>query len=122
MYMLEKLSESSGSVVGYKAVGKVTPEDYQKLGPEVQALVDQYDYVYLLLDLQEFAGEEVKAWLPDLKFGHRFHDKIAKMAIVGDKRWEKWLTALADPFYAKEANFFHPEEMDEAWAWLRGDD
>ena len=120
--MLEKLSESSGSVVGYKVVGKVTPEDYQKLDPEVQALVEKYEEVCLLLDLQEFAGEEVKAWLPDLKFGHRFHDKIAKMAVVGDKRWEKWLTAVADPFYAKDAKYFHPEEADKAWAWLLGDD
>ena len=117
--MIEKLSESSGSVVGYKVVGKVTVEDYQRLDPQVQTLVGQYDNVRLLIDMQEFAGEEVKAWLPDLKFGHRFHDKISKMAIVGDKRWEKWLTALADPFYAKEAKFFHPEDSGKAWAWLR---
>ena len=119
--MLEKLSKSSGSVVGYKVVGKVTPEDYQKLNPEVQAVVDQFDKVCLLLNLQEFAGEEAKAWLPDLKFGHRFHDKIVKMAIVGDKRWEKWLARLADPFYAKEAKFFLPEDTDKAWAWMRED-
>jgi len=117
--MLEKLRESSGSVVGYKVVGKVTVEDYQKLEPEVKAVVEQNEDVCLLLDLQEFAGEEVKAWLPDLKFGHHFHDKISKMAIIGDKAWEKWLTALADPFYAKDAKFFHPEETDKAWTWLR---
>lgn len=117
--MLEKMSESSGPVVGYKVVGKMRVEDYRQLNTEVQALVDQYDDdICLLIDLQEFAGEEVKAWLPDLKFGHRFHDKIDKMAIVGDKRWQKWLAALADPFYADETEFFHPEEMDKAWAWL----
>jgi hypothetical protein len=120
--MIEKLSESSDSIVGYKVEGKVTVEDYQKLDPEVQALVDKYDEVYLLLDMQEFGGEEVKAWLPDFNFGHRFHDKISKMAIVGDKRWEEWLTSLAKPFYAKDAKFFHPEEADKAWSWLRGDD
>jgi hypothetical protein len=119
--MLEKLRESSGSVIGYRVVGKVTAEDYQKLEPEVKAVVEQNENVCLLLDLQEFAGEEIKAWLPDLKFGHHFHDKISKMAIVGDKRWEKWLAALADPFYAKDAKFFHPEETDKAWTWLRED-
>lgn len=121
--MLEKLSESSGPVVGYRVVGKVTVEDYQKLNPEVQALVDQYDNnVCVLLDLEQFGGEEVKAWLPDLKFGHHFHDKINKMAVVGDKRWEKWMTALVDPFYAKDAKFFHTEDIDKAWTWLREDD
>jgi len=63
--MLEKIRESSGSVVGYRVVGKVTVEDYQKLEPEIKNMVDQYDGVCLLLDLQEFSGEEVKAWLPD---------------------------------------------------------
>ena len=119
--MLEKMSESSGPVVGYKVQGKVTAEDYQQLNQEVQALVDQHDDVCLLLDLQEFAGEEANAWLPDMKFGHRFHDKIKKMAIVGDKRWEKWLTALAHPFYAKDAKLFHSGEIDKAWSWLRSD-
>ena len=120
--MLEKLSEGSGPVVGYKVVGKVTPQDYQQLEPEIQSLVDESDGgVCLLLDLQEFTGEEVKAWLPDLKFGHSFHDNIDKMAIVGDKRWQEWLTALVDPFYAKEAKFFRPEETDKAWAWLRAE-
>lgn len=121
--MLEKMSESSGPVVGYKMVGKVTAEDYQQLETEIQALVDQYDDdVCLLINLEEFAGEQVKAWLPDLRFGHRFHDKIDKMAIVGDKRWYKWLTALADPFYADDAEYFPLEEIDQAWAWLREDD
>lgn len=120
--MIKRLSESSGQIVGYKVVGKVTAEDYRQLEPEVQALVDKYNDVCLLIDLQDFAGEEVRAWLPDLKFGHRFHDKIDKMAIVGDKRWQKWLTDLADPFYADEAKFFHAEEKDQAWIWLRNDD
>ena len=120
--MLEKLGESSGPVVGYKVLGKVTVEDYRKLEPDIQTLVDDYDSVCLLLDLQEFAGEEVKAWLPDLRFGHRFHDSINKMAIIGDKRWQKWVTALASPWYARDAKFFHPEETDEAWAWLRQKD
>jgi hypothetical protein len=118
-YMLEKMSESSGPVVGYRVVGKVTAEDYQQLNPEIAALVDKYGSVDVLLDMQEFAGEEVKAWLPDLKFGHRFHDNVAKMAIVGDKRWEKWMTDLIKPFYAKEGEFFPPDEIDKAWAWLR---
>ena len=118
--MLQKLENSSGPVVGYKVVGKVTVDDYKQLEPEIQALVDKHDDgVFVLLDLEEFTGEEVKAWLPDLKFGHRFHDKINKMAIVGDKRWEQWLTSLVHPFYAKEGKYFHTDDMDKAWAWLR---
>jgi hypothetical protein len=31
--MLKKLRESTGPIVGYRVVGKVTVEDYQKLEP-----------------------------------------------------------------------------------------
>jgi len=45
-------------------VGKLTVEDYQQLEPEIRALVAEYnDDVRLLLDMEEFAGKEVKAWL-----------------------------------------------------------
>jgi len=58
--------------------------------------------------------------LPDLKFGHeKFRNQIEKMAIVGDKTWEKWMTHLAKPFYSRDAKFFHSADIGKAWAWLR---
>ncbi|MCP4360443.1 MAG: STAS/SEC14 domain-containing protein [Chloroflexi bacterium] len=46
------MNESSGPVIGYKVVGKMTVEDYNQLNPEIQALVEQYDNdVCVLLDL-----------------------------------------------------------------------
>lgn len=96
----------------------------QLLADAIEAAAVQWAFEALIAAdmIAEDAGEEVKVWLPDMKFGHDFHNKINKMAIVGDKRWEKWLTALAKPFYADEAKFFHPEETDNAWTWLRETD
>ena len=39
--MIKKLAESSGKVVGYKAVGTITASDYMTLEPEVKALVEK---------------------------------------------------------------------------------
>jgi hypothetical protein len=41
------------------------------------------------------------------------------LAFIGNKKWEEWLAKLADPFYAREAKFFHTLDVDSAWAWLR---
>ncbi len=116
--MLQKLDQSLGNVVGYKAVGTIDAADYQQLAPEIRALVDQYQGLFLLLDLTECHGEEPGAWLPDLKLGHEFHEDIKKMAIVGDKRWHQWVAHLARPFYAKEARYFSHDDEVEAWSWL----
>jgi hypothetical protein len=41
------------------------------------------------------------------------------MAIVGDKKWQERLTAVVDPFYAREAEFFHTAERKAAWQWVQ---
>ncbi|MDD2835184.1 MAG: STAS/SEC14 domain-containing protein [Methanothrix sp.] len=117
--MFEKLSGSSGNVVGYKAIGTITASDYLKMEPDVKALVEKEGNIRLLIDLSEFKWEKMEAWLQDLKFGSEFRHEIQKIAIVGDKTWEKWMTYLARPFYARDAKFFHIADIDKAWAWLR---
>jgi hypothetical protein len=117
--MIKKLAESSGNVVGYKAIGTITASDYLKLEPEVKTLVEKEGNIRMLIDLSDFKWEKMEAWLQDLKFGSEFHHEIQKMAVVGDKTWEKWMTHLARPFLARDAKFFHTVDIDKAWAWLR---
>ena len=117
--MIKKLSESSGNVIGYKAIGTITASDYLKMEPEVRDLVEKVGEIRMLIDLSEFKWEKIEAWLSDLEFASKFHDRIQRMAIVGDKTWEKWMTYLAKPFYAHDAKFFYTADIDRAWAWLR---
>ena len=117
--MIEKLEQSSGNVVGYKASGEIDKSDYDIFVPEVEALIEQEGSINLLLDLTEFKWEKVSAWGADMKFGKHMRKNISKMAIVGDKRWQKWLAKIVDPFYAKEAKYFPSLENEAAWAWLK---
>ena len=117
--MLEKLSQSQGNKLAYKAIGTITKGDYTSLTADIEALLQQEDELCLLLDLEEFTGEKIKAWGADFKFGHKYRKKITKMAIVGDKKWQKWMTSLVDPFYARQAEFFPTEERQAAWEWLQ---
>jgi hypothetical protein len=117
--MIKRLAESSGNVVGYKFVGTITAEDYRTLEPEVKVLMEKQGNICLLFDLSDFKWEKMEAWLPDLRLGAEFRHKLEKMAIVGDKTWEKWVTHLAKPFFARDAKFFHSADIAKAWAWLR---
>lgn len=117
--MFEKLSESSGNVVGYKIVGKLEPSDFEKLEPEVKALVEKEGTIRLLFDMAGYEGESARALIADYKFGRAFQNKIKKMAVVGDTTLEKWLTRLTQVVYATEARFFLSSDIGKAWAWLR---
>lgn len=117
--MIEKMSQSAGNVLGYKITGKVKKEDYAELNADVEALLQENETIGILLDLEDMEGEDVKAWGADLKFGREYRKKIARMAIVGDKKWQKRMTALVDPLFAREAEFFPIDERDAAWQWLQ---
>jgi hypothetical protein len=116
--MIETMERSSGSNLGYVISGTVTKADYETLVPAVAAAVKEHGTVSLLLDLTDFHWEKISAWGSDLNFGKEYHDKIDKMAIVGDKKWEKHLTKLAQPYYAQEAEYF--DAADDGWDWLEG--
>lgn len=113
--MITKLDRSSGSVIGYTFAGAIGREDYAVLVPEMKALVDQFGSVQLLCDLTDFTSERPSAWWDDLQFGHEFHKKISKMAVVGGGM-EKVIAEIAKPFYAEEIKYF--PDQDSAWAWL----
>ena len=117
--MIEKMAESSGNVLGYKFTGTVTVDDFKKMEPEVEALVLKEGNVRILFNLTGFKWEKIDALVADLKFGHKFHEKIQKLAVIGDKTWEKWITQLAFRFYAKEARYFTSADTAKAWSWLR---
>jgi hypothetical protein len=118
--VIEKMPESTADALGFRAIGDVTKDDYGVLFREVQAAIDQAETIGVLIDLERFEGEKPGAWLADLEFGHAYHKKIARMAIVGDKRWEHVIAVLADPFYARESKAFGTAERELAWAWVRG--
>ena len=116
--MIETMERSTDQILGYTVSGNVTKADYQTLVPAVSAAVDAHGSVSVLFDLTGFHWEKVSAWGDDLNFGKQFHDKIDRMAIVGDTKWEHHLTKLAQPYFARVAKFFDTD--DDAWSWLEG--
>ncbi len=115
----EKMEKSSGNVLGFKVVGTISKDDYATMVPQVESLIASEGTIRLLCDLTDFKWEEVSAWGADMRFGREHKDKIEKLAIVGDSRWQSWLSKLADPFFAGESQYFEVTNEDQAWDWLK---
>ena len=116
--MLYKLPASSGSAIGYRFSGEIDKSDYDVLIPEMEALAAEHEHIQLLCDLIDFKWEKISAWRDDMQFGHEFHHKISKMAIVGDNEAKKLIADHAHPLYAESSEYF--TNADDAWDWLRG--
>jgi 2-polyprenyl-6-methoxyphenol hydroxylase-like FAD-dependent oxidoreductase len=115
---LERLRASHDDVVGFKVTGKLRPTDYATLSLTLDQILAEHDTVGLLIDTADFAGIEAKALLDDWKVGRNYHDRIRKIAVVGDGLLAKGISKFASPVYARAGRHFAAHDVDEAWNWL----
>ncbi len=118
------LPESEGPVIGVRITGRLRDEDYDRFQQELIRRLPPDGKLRLLAVIDEgFRGWTPKAAFDDIAmaFGpwrHRF-EKIAVVAGPGFVRW------CAEHFPASLLPYpmrvFGPEEIDAAWAWLRGE-
>lgn len=119
--MIESLSESHGNVVGLRASGKLTDDDYKKiLAPHIEAVAQEYGRVRILLYLDEsFEGWEPKALWDDfeLSFG-KLGDSFEKIALVGGPIWVEWGMELGKYLIPVVVKTFPGDQLQEAWDWI----
>jgi len=101
-----------------KAVGKLTHRDYEIISPMIDKAVLNVEApeIKALFDATEFEGWELRAAWDDLSLGLKHGKEFSKLAIVGNKPWEKYLSKIADWFVTGEVAYF--EKYQEAVNWL----
>src|ERR1700753_4018198 len=94
--MIERLRESSGGVIGFRVVGKMTAEDIKEFEPQLEVLIRDRKHkpIGILADLSEMHGAELKGRWEELRFLQKHTDHIARMAIVGADKWEEIMAVL----------------------------
>jgi hypothetical protein len=117
--MFTKLKESSGKVLGFKVSGKLTDDDYKTFVPQIEKAIEQSGTIRLLWYMEDFHGWDVHAAWDDLKNWMKYNDLIDRIAMVGDKKWEEWMTKLSNPFAKAEVKYYDHFQLGEAWKWLR---
>lgn len=120
--MIEILTGSEGNILGVKASGQLTDEDYEKvLIPRLEEVIFRDRRVRVIFVVAEdFEGFGVKAILEDVKFGlveGGFH--LEKLALVGGPEWFRWGVRISAHFIHGEVKFFSTAQLPQAWEWIR---
>ncbi len=119
--MIELLETSSPKVIGVKLAGKLHDEDYKTFVPKVESIVAAEGKVRLFVQFEDFHGWDLHAVWDDTKFAFKHYSDFDRIAMVGDRRWEKWMVQVCKPFTKATVRYFDASEVDAAWAWLRED-
>ena len=116
--MIEMLSGLPPHAVGFKMSGKLHDEDYKKFVPLVDAEIAKEGKINILAQFHDFQGWDAKALWDDIKFSTTHCTKIKRIALVGEKKWEKWMAGVCKPFTMAKIRYFDGTQVDAAKKWL----
>ncbi|HEY3861934.1 MAG TPA: STAS/SEC14 domain-containing protein [Verrucomicrobiae bacterium] len=117
--MAIQFSESiGGKTVVVRVSGKLSHEDFLQFVPEFEEAARRIGKFRVLFVMDDFHGWETDAVWDEIKFDLKHVTDIERMAMVGDKKWEKNLTAFCKPFSTAKIRYFDQTAAVEAQAWL----
>ena len=120
--MTIKLNEKNGGkVLEVEVSGKLVHEDYQSFVPRFEQLAKQHGKLRVLFNLTGFHGWDASALWDEIKLDVKDFSDVERLALVGDKEWEKGMSVFCHPFTTAKMRYFDQAKADEAYEWLEDD-
>ncbi len=117
--MIEEIEKRSGGrVLGFKMSGKLHDDDYQTFVPAVEAAIKAHGKIRLLAQFHDFHGWDMHALWDDTKFSTKHCGDVERIALVGEKTWEKLMAGVCTVFTMAKVKYFDVTDMALAWKWL----
>lgn len=117
--MIQTIPTDLPKTIGFKLSGKLHDEDYRSFEPTVETVLAAEGKVRLFVKFEDFHGWDLHAVWDDTKFAFKHYSDFDRIALVGDRRWEKWMAGVCKPFTKATVRYFDASQADDAWAWLR---
>lgn len=116
--MIQITSNDNSNIVYTSSSGTLEKSDYEKLLPLVEDKIHQFGKIRLYFEMHNFKGWKPDALLKDLQFDFRHARDFEKVAMVGEKKWQEWMTELMKPFTPAGVRFFTFDDREQAKAWV----
>lgn len=118
--MLLLMTDAPPHVVGVRAVGKVSEDEYENiLLPALEKAIKQFGELNYIMVLEtSVANFSVGAWLNDIKAGLKHYTKWKKIAIVTDQKFVEKITDFVSLLIPGQAKGFPLSDIKLAKAWV----
>jgi hypothetical protein len=110
--------KENSSLLEIEARGKLTHADYLELIPELERMVARHGRIRLLFHMVDFHGWEPAAFWDDARLAISHAADISRIAMVGDKTWERAMSVIFRPFAKAEMRYFDRSDLSLAREWL----
>jgi len=123
--MVERVADLPADVLGFRATGKITRDEYRELMEPIYATLERGEKLNIYFELADaFHGLDLGALWEDMKaagsVGLKHRSSWQRMAVVTDKDWIRHAAAAAGWLAPGELRLFAPDETAAAKAWVAG--
>jgi hypothetical protein len=120
--MYRILDSSENGIVGIRVESKLTSEEYELLNAYLEQLMQEVGPIHFLCDMADCEGMNSQALWEEMTCHLRSLREYNRIAVVGDRQWLECGTKVAEPWLQTQLKYFLPDQIDEAWNWVRGRD
>jgi hypothetical protein len=117
--MYHQLKEGSGNILGFKIIGGITKKQKGRICKVLEKQIGKSGKIRLVLVIEPHGKMDAESLLLDLNFTLTYSDRIERMAIIGNKAWEKTWIALFGLFSHIRTQYFDRAEIKAAWKWIQ---
>ena len=110
--------ENDGKVLVVQVTGKLVETDYEQFVPEFKRLAVKHGKLRLLFDMNDFQGWDACVLWVDTKFAANHFSSIARLAMVGEKRWQHGMAMFCKPFTSATIRYFDYSDAHTVRQWL----
>lgn len=116
---IQLLTRPGSPVLEVQVSDKLERADYEDFSPVVEKLVSQHGKINVLFVMRDFHGWTAGALWKDLKFDLQHFNDIERLAMVGDREWEKGMAKFCKPFTTAEIQWFDLMDLRHAREWVK---
>lgn len=117
--MYQLLPESQRGFVALQLSGKLDASDYEGIIPILESRIREHGKLRLYWEMRDFEGWTLGGLWADGGFDRRHANDFTHIALVGEKRWQEWMTKLMKPFTSAEVKYFDLGEREQALSWTK---
>ena len=109
----------SNNIILLRISAEVTDKEYKKIANIIDDQISKFGIIRFFIVVDYYPSLiRAESLYYDLRFVKMYADKIEKIAIVCDKRWEETWIAIFGLFAGVKIEYFDGPEFDNAWKWI----
>jgi hypothetical protein len=116
---MQLLPLTRDNLIALRVSGILTTQEIDQFKALVREVIDQFGEVRMYFEMQEFDGWQVSSFLENAFFDITHANRYSKVAMVGEKSWQAWITKLVDVVKRGEVRYFDLDDRLQAVQWVQ---